>query len=32
MPKLDYESYGRIVCAALLKDNKIYYNDGKSTN
>lgn len=25
MPKLDYESYGRIVCAALLKDNKIYY-------
>ncbi len=25
MTKLDYNLYGKIVCAALLKDNKIYY-------
>lgn len=25
MTKLDYDLYGKIVCAALLKDNKIYY-------
>ena len=25
MSKINYESYGKIVCAALLKDNKIYY-------
>ena len=25
MTKLDYNLYGKIVCAVLLKDNKIYY-------
>lgn len=25
MSELNYEVYGKIVCAALLKDNKIYY-------
>ncbi len=25
MSKLNYEVYGKIVCASLLKDNKIYY-------